>query len=198
MNKKKSLNLIELLIQVGFLILLFTYEGMLLIDDIDFTWAQDVDLELGNYTFFNSAMITENYFPLILIGIMIVNAIICLVSVISQNENRDGIVHTILAILICIFSAIYLTSIAAPTGYDIIIATPLKMIGIICALIIAILAVVKRSKYVVAEDKTTPVINNINVDTSNADELKKYKDLLDSGIITQEEFDQKKKQLLDL
>lgn len=33
---------------------------------------------------------------------------------------------------------------------------------------------------------------------SNADELKKYKDLLDSGVITQEEFDQKKKQLLGL
>lgn len=33
---------------------------------------------------------------------------------------------------------------------------------------------------------------------SNADELKKFKDLLDSGIITQEEFDAKKKQLLGL
>jgi len=33
---------------------------------------------------------------------------------------------------------------------------------------------------------------------SNADELKKYKDLLDSGVITQEEFDTKKKQLLGL
>ena len=33
---------------------------------------------------------------------------------------------------------------------------------------------------------------------SNADELKKYKELLDSGIITQEEFDTKKKQLLGL
>jgi hypothetical protein len=33
---------------------------------------------------------------------------------------------------------------------------------------------------------------------SEADELKKYKDLLDSGIITQEEFDAKKKQLLGL
>lgn len=31
-----------------------------------------------------------------------------------------------------------------------------------------------------------------------ADELKKYKDLLDCGAITQEEFDAKKKQLLDL
>ena len=33
---------------------------------------------------------------------------------------------------------------------------------------------------------------------SNADELKKYKDLLDSGVITQEEFENKKKQLLGL
>ena len=33
---------------------------------------------------------------------------------------------------------------------------------------------------------------------SDADELKKYKELLDSGIITQEEFDAKKKQLLGL
>lgn len=33
---------------------------------------------------------------------------------------------------------------------------------------------------------------------SNADELKKFKDLLDSGVITQEEFDAKKKQLLGL
>ena len=34
--------------------------------------------------------------------------------------------------------------------------------------------------------------------TSSADELKKYKELLDSGVITQEEFDAKKKQLLGL
>ena len=38
----------------------------------------------------------------------------------------------------------------------------------------------------------------VKQDISNADELKKYKDLLDSGIITQEEFDAKKKQLLGL
>ncbi len=33
---------------------------------------------------------------------------------------------------------------------------------------------------------------------SGAEELKKFKDLLDSGAITQEEFDKKKKELLDL
>ena len=34
--------------------------------------------------------------------------------------------------------------------------------------------------------------------TSSADELKKYKNLLDSGVISQAEFDEKKKQLLNL
>ena len=34
--------------------------------------------------------------------------------------------------------------------------------------------------------------------TSNADELKKYSDLKDQGIITEEEFQAKKKKLLDL
>ena len=36
------------------------------------------------------------------------------------------------------------------------------------------------------------------IPSSNAEELKKFKDLLDSGVITQEEFDTKKKQLLGL
>lgn len=43
-------------------------------------------------------------------------------------------------------------------------------------------------------NESTPVITTEN----NADSIKKYKELLDSGIITQEEFDAKKKQLLDL
>ena len=33
---------------------------------------------------------------------------------------------------------------------------------------------------------------------SNADELKKFKGLLDEGVITQEEFDSKKNQLLGM
>ena len=47
------------------------------------------------------------------------------------------------------------------------------------------------------ENSTAPIINQIKTE-SGADELKKYKELLDNGIITQEEFDAKKKQLLGL
>jgi len=46
------------------------------------------------------------------------------------------------------------------------------------------------------KQKNAPVVMAGTV--SNADELKKFKELLDSGIITQEEFDAKKKQLLGL
>ena len=40
--------------------------------------------------------------------------------------------------------------------------------------------------------------NVVSAGVSSADELKKYKELLDAGIITQVEFDAKKKQLLGL
>lgn len=39
---------------------------------------------------------------------------------------------------------------------------------------------------------------NMQVSTSSVDELKKYKELLDDGVITQEDFEKKKKQLLGL
>lgn len=51
------------------------------------------------------------------------------------------------------------------------------------------------------EEESNNVVENIQqpvVQTSVADEIKKYKELLDIGAITQEEFDGKKKQLLGL
>lgn len=44
----------------------------------------------------------------------------------------------------------------------------------------------------------SPELAKVIQQTSSADELKKFKELLDMGIITQEEFDAKKKQLLGL
>lgn len=49
------------------------------------------------------------------------------------------------------------------------------------------------------QNKVTPVTNiKQEVAQSCADELKKFKELLDDGVISQEEFDAKKKQLLGL
>ena len=49
----------------------------------------------------------------------------------------------------------------------------------------------------IKDDESTKILYTTE-QMSNADELKKFKELLDSGIITQEEFDTKKKQLLGL
>lgn len=40
--------------------------------------------------------------------------------------------------------------------------------------------------------------NNVNTELGIADELKKYKELLDSDVITKEEFEKKKKELLNV
>lgn len=48
------------------------------------------------------------------------------------------------------------------------------------------------------QNKTTITSITQEISKSSADELKKYKNLLDSGIISQEEFEAKKKQLLNL
>ncbi len=53
-------------------------------------------------------------------------------------------------------------------------------------------------KDVLIQRQPTETVIKQEISQSNADELKKFKDLLDSGIITQEEFDGKKKQLLGL
>ena len=48
------------------------------------------------------------------------------------------------------------------------------------------------------KERQSHTVNPSSSQTGNADELKKYKELLDMGVITQEEFDAKKKQLLGL
>ena len=50
----------------------------------------------------------------------------------------------------------------------------------------------------IRQEKKASSSNFPEAHQSSADELKKYKDLLESGAITQEEFDAKKKQLLGL
>ena len=57
------------------------------------------------------------------------------------------------------------------------------------------LDVLRQNKILNRLNKDTPALAN---QPSSIDEVKKLKDLLDAGIITQEEFDAKKKQLLGL
>lgn len=73
---------------------------------------------------------------------------------------------------------------------------------LIIVMFVTIIVLSFASNYITKNDKEEPqkvqTVIAQEVPQSNADELKKYKDLLDSGIITEEEFEAKKKQLLGL
>ena len=47
------------------------------------------------------------------------------------------------------------------------------------------------------DKKDTPIVQTVNSDSDTADALIKYKNLLDEGVLTQEEFDKKKAELLN-
>ena len=74
----------------------------------------------------------------------------------------------------------------------------LKIVGTGIKFKISNLTNAESIKSLIIEKKKSAQNKFDSVNFSNADELKKYKDLLDSGVITQEEFDAKKKQLLGL
>lgn len=57
---------------------------------------------------------------------------------------------------------------------------------------------IKINEYIQAKINNSSTNNSISAPVSNVDELKKYKQLLDDGIITQADYDAKKKQLLGL
>lgn len=74
----------------------------------------------------------------------------------------------------------------------------LKLIGTGCKFKIANITNAENIKSVIIDKKKSEQVKPNSAGVSNADELKKYKDLLDSGVISQEEFNAKKKQLLGL
>lgn len=59
-------------------------------------------------------------------------------------------------------------------------------------------ALANRLSLLIKEEKAEAIYNSSSINSDPYEEIKKAKELLDMGIITQDEFDIKKKQLLDL
>ena len=72
----------------------------------------------------------------------------------------------------------------------------LKLSGIGVKFKISNITNAENIKSVIIDKMKSEQIKSNSTNTSSADELKKYKDLLDSGVISQEEFETKKKQIL--
>ena len=197
-KKKRQLNLIEFVIQ---LVTLFSfivipsatmYSGSIssTSDSITHT-TSTTTTSMGGYLLLNAPV-----FLFLILGFMAVNAIICLVSVLGNSTDRDGKAHVAFAIVaafLCFWSLITDFTLS-PVHLE--ISALYKAFVILCSIAIVVIAVIKRSSRIVpaVEKSATTIIQA----ASSADELKKYKELLDSGVITQEEFDAKKKQLMGL
>ncbi len=127
------------------------------------------------------------YYAIAIYTFFALNFIMCLVSIVSKNKKKDGVIHCILPILLLVVS--YLASWAFEISLS-----PYWNIYLVFIFIMIIVSFVKRAN--VFNDNSSNDVNVVVKNTTDADELKKYKELLDSGVISQEEFVTKKKQLL--
>ena len=83
---------------------------------------------------------------------------------------------------------------------------PILLVIIVVAVVAVVVFAVTKKKSPAPAKESAPVQPTVTqapagkptASVNAADELKKYKGLLDDGIISQEEYDAKKKELLDL
>ena len=151
---------------------------------------------------FSNLMNSINLWPILGIVLLLLGSVMCLISALRNNSSRDGVFHTIVSFLslIVVGWVIVMMGLMSDRAATFCAITannlPVKVIFIL--LIAAVVCnMLKRSSLITPKEKKEIVVQN-NEPVSNADELKKYKELLDSGVISQEEFDEKKKQLLGL
>ncbi len=193
MSKKKIVNLIELIIQIIFLVSTCTVQSIIMTGE---TSSSTLSSTISVWTY---TLTESNPFAYIAFALMLINVILCLVSIFGNSTDKDSKLHVAIPIANIFFTGWILVVVEGTvSGWLIEVNSAYKVFGIICLLAIAFLSIAKRGNRIAPkENQSQQVINNIQ-EASNADELKKFKDLLDSGVITQEEFDAKKKQLLDL
>jgi hypothetical protein len=120
-------------------------------------------------------------------------------SIIRKSFHRDSKLHSVIPVLTFLsfyFLIVFIDIInySAPSYHvEKSGTTPFLPVSVLL-LIVFVLALIKRSKSFNPE----PVVKVEMLQTSSANEIKQYKELLDSGAITQEEYDVKKKELLGL
>lgn len=136
--------------------------------------------------------------------IFAINALMCIISIVSKPEHKDGKMHIIMPIVLFFYSV--MTDLGegkavSPNSPFVISESNFPvLIYLFCLAMVIVISIAKRSSIIVGlpskKEKEKVVINTVKESTA-ADELIKYKELLDSGTITQEEFDEKKSKLLN-
>ena len=190
--KKKIANIVELL----FIIATFV---MLQIPFI--TVAEQPDMISPSIEFDTSAWYMMSYYEITfapMCVLFILCAVMCIISIFTKKEHRDSVIHCIVPIVLFVSVNWCMISSGNAGGLDIVKNKFPTGAFEVCLLAIIIIGFVKRSTLIAGHPNVNVVNQTPTPTQSQADELKKFKELLDSGIITQEEFDAKKKQLLGL
>ena len=190
--KKKIINALELITQIAtILMLLFANFAEY---NLSAYYENGKHIPAKTIVVCFSKMASERLLGVIIVmGLMIINAIMCIVSILGKTNKKDSVLHSILPIIIFVFSFFFILSNLGSTECSIY---PTFTVFCILMFVVILLGFIKRSNIIVPTENEKPIVPSEK--SSEADELKKYKDLLDSGVITQEEFDAKKKQLLGL
>ena len=196
MSKKRIFNLVQLILHMLMLISMVSLPYVEVCVNKTFAWAIDEVVQLGSYTFLGYMQECPYIFATVFVCLIALSAIMCFASTFSKSPKKDGVVHIVLAIIIFLMGFLFYVEPHYVTGYDAIPFGTTKTISLILLAAIAILSVMKRSN--IAFPTSEAPITVVAGKTSNADELQKYKELLDSGAISEEEYNAKKKQLLGL
>ncbi len=211
---RKTFNLIQIILLVATLIIIIVAPYG---EYTQYNWLTKFDPNIGYYKseivsdYANETVINQGVYHFsdfmsdtisavfLLIPTVLVAICLCLsvFSVLRKSLHRDSMLHIALPFLALIFYTFFITFCIDVIGGPVFTVysgnTPIVPVAVVMGIVI-IISFIKRSKSFNPETKVTVEVSN----KSEADELKKFKELLDSGVITQEEFDAKKKELLNL
>lgn len=200
---KKKLNIVSAVLQTIALLLfvLFPYATYTVPSNVRITNPDLVFLHTDNGALNYTDMFScGRYLPAILgVALLLWGIAQCVLSFIQNDDERDGFSHVLVPILSLLEIAFAWFALRGSVRLVVNIDTYTFTIKGILILLAATLVInlIKRSKLIVptARQKKAAVVPK---ETGSADELEKYKALLDKGVISQEEYEAKKKQLLGL
>ena len=151
---------------------------------------------------FSNLMNSISLWPILGIILLLLGIVMCLISALRNNSNRDGVSHTVISFLSLIVVGWVIVMMGLMTeraeAFCVITANGLSVKIIFILLGASVVCNMLKRSSLIAPKVKKQIAVPYKEPASHADELKKYKELLDSGVISQEEFDAKKKQLLGL
>lgn len=189
--KKKIVNAIQLVLMLVVFVLL----KLPSVEAYHITASNPTAGHISVFSLIEAGMTFTTWILYLLFAIIM---LMCVVSIIAKSEHKDAKIHCSLPIfwfIVLAYGIIVSTTNADGSAWVIVSSEGFNgMLVLGLGLAVVVLGFLKRSTLITGLPKEKVVIKQV----SDADELAKYKDLLDKGVITQEEFDAKKKQLLGL